>query len=165
MTGVQTCALPISSALPAPMAFTPWRRRYRCFSCRAGYMQKIRHTDGKTDDVAASSLELLRLFGNDHDRAGFGAADTLGELGHGFLEWGTETANSRILACGGASSGARVAGRKTPIAPLSSAGIMSRGLWSLLRGRHDCLSASPSARQTASLLSPTVLWPANRQER
>ncbi len=69
--------------------------RERFAGCRVDVIagQEIRHADGETDDVAAGSLQLLRLFGNDHDRAGFGAADTLGELGHGFLEWGTETAN------------------------------------------------------------------------
>src|SRR6185437_6066642 len=49
--------------------------------------QEVGYADREIDDVLAFGLELLRLVGDDHDRAGLGAGGARGELGHAtFLE-------------------------------------------------------------------------------
>ena len=44
--------------------------------------EEVGHTDRETDDVATFGLEALGLFGHLHDRAGLGATDAPGKLGH-----------------------------------------------------------------------------------
>ena len=44
--------------------------------------QEVGNTDRETDDVVAFGLEPLGLLGNLHDRAGLGATDAPGKLGH-----------------------------------------------------------------------------------
>src|SRR5690606_20249412 len=117
--------------------------------------QEIGDADGEADDVAAFGLQALGLLGDLHDRAGLGAAEAAGELGHADL------AESALATVNFTTYGARIRFHSATRSAFAASTASASPSMVTLRMWSPCSTLS-TASMPSTTLPNTVCLPSSQ---